>query len=53
LRLAAIMHPIRSIKLLFLNIKRNKVSGSGPKGPGQIKKEKESFKLQAPSLTII
>tara|TARA_R110002094_G_scaffold171103_1_gene153233 strand:- start:271 stop:411 length:141 start_codon:yes stop_codon:yes gene_type:complete len=44
------MHPTRSIKLLFLSIKRNKVSGSGPKGPGQIKKRKR--KLQAASAKL-
>jgi len=27
-------------------------SGPGPQGPGKIKKEKESYKLQAPSFKL-
>ena len=27
-------------------------SGPGPQGPGKIKKEKESYKLQAPSVKL-
>jgi hypothetical protein len=48
------MHPTRSTKLLFLSIKRNRVSGPGAQAPGQIKKKKKeaaSSKRQASSLT--
>ena len=51
LRSGAIMHPTRSTKLLFLSIKRNRVSGSGPRGPGQNKKKIKSSSAQAKKLT--
>jgi len=47
LRSGAIMHPTRSTKLLFLSIKRNRVYGPGPKGPGQNKKKIKSSSAQA------